>query len=268
MKLQFTNGYRPHFDQISRILQYLLGQDIARIPQKKIVDILGIPKNQVENLISMMIGFGLVQPRVNTISSIGEAIIRSDPYFETLETLWVIHYIVSSNPEWVVWHRMINRVFPTLDKYSAEASYPFFDDLTSLYSEKTIAEKLRKEIASVFFTYASSAMARLGILEQEATGTFVRGNPIEIPSLAFLFCTLYYRDQVAPGSTAMNVEDVWLAENSPGRVFNLPEYQVRHLLDELHSGGLVRLEKFANLDQVRLADSLTQDVVLEKIYGG
>ncbi len=62
MKLQFTNGYRPHFDQISRILQFLLAQeDRKKIPQKEIVDSLGIPTNQVENLISIMIGFGLVR---------------------------------------------------------------------------------------------------------------------------------------------------------------------------------------------------------------
>ena len=48
----------------------------------------------------------------------------------------------------------------------------------------------------------------------------------------------------------------------------MPEYQVRQLLDELHNNGLIRLEKFANLDQVRLSDTTTQQFTLTKIYKG
>ena len=113
MKLQLTNGYRPRFDQISRILQFLLSQEERKKnSRQEIVAALGIPENQVENLISMMTGFGLVLPRVTTLTPFGKAVIISDPYFERLETLWIIHYVVSSNPEWVVWYRIINIVLP------------------------------------------------------------------------------------------------------------------------------------------------------------
>ena len=113
MKLQFTNGYRPRFNQISRILQFLLTQgDRKKIPRQDIVEALGIPNKQVENLTSMMTGFGLVLPRVSRLTPLGSAIIQGDPYFEKLETLWIIHYVVSCNPEWVVWYRIVNNVVP------------------------------------------------------------------------------------------------------------------------------------------------------------
>ena len=82
MKLQFTNGYRPRFDHISRILQFLLTQGDKKISRQEIVSALGIPENQVENLTSMMTGFGLVRPRVTTLTPFGRAVIQSDPYFE------------------------------------------------------------------------------------------------------------------------------------------------------------------------------------------
>ena len=270
MKLQFTNSYRPRFDQISRILQYLLTQEgQKKIPQQEIVANLGIPKNQVENLISMMVGFGLVQPRVTKLTEFGKEIIQADPYFEKIESLWIIHYIVSSNPEWVVWYRIVNDVIPGLDQYTVEkTSNQYFSDLATQFSEKTIADKLPKEVAVVYFSYAHSELARLNILQQESPAHYVRSNPVEIPSLAFLFCILFYRDRHSPGSSAMNVEDICLGENSPGRVLNLPEYQVRQLLDDLHGNGLIRLEKFANLDQIRLSDTTTQQIVLTKIYKG
>jgi hypothetical protein len=50
--------------------------------RQEIVAALGIPENQVENLVSMMTGFGLVSPRVTLPTDFGKAIIQSDPYFE------------------------------------------------------------------------------------------------------------------------------------------------------------------------------------------
>ena len=270
MKLQFTNGYRPRFDQISRILLFLISQEgRKKIPRQEIVAALGIPDNQVENLTSMMTGFGLVQPRVTTLTSLGKIIIQKDPYFEKIETLWIIHYIVSSNPEWVVWHRIINKVIPPQDRFEVnQISSQYFSDLSIHFSERTISEKLPKEVGAVFAAYTRSELSHLEILGTEGTGNFIKSNPVEIPDLAFLFCLLYYRDKYSPGSSAMNTDDVCLAENSPGRVFNLSEYQVRTILGNLHNAGLVRLEQLANLDQVRLSDSITKENILQKIYEG
>ncbi len=270
MKLQFTNGYRPRFDHISRILQFLLTQgDKKKISRQEIVSALGIPEKQVENLTSMMTGFGLVRSRVTTLTPFGKVVIQSDPFFDKNETLWIIHFVVSSNPEWVVWHRVINKVLTSQDHFSVEQiSSQYFSDLAIHFSERTISEKLPKEIGAVLAAYSRSELSRLGILEEEGKGNFKKSNPIDIPNLAFLFCLLYYRDKYSPGSTAVNIENVCLAENSPGSVLNLPEYQVRSILGDLHNAGLVRLEQLANLDQVRLSDSLTQEFVLERIYEG
>ncbi len=270
MKLQFTNGYRPRFDQISRILQFVLTQgERKKIPRQDIVSALGIPNKQVENLTSMMTGFGLVLPRVSRLTPLGKAIIQGDPYFEKLETLWIIHYIVSSNPEWVVWHRIVNNVIPDLDHISVDyVSNNYFSDLAGEYSEKTITEKIPKEVGAVLASYTRSELANLNILQMESTGKFIRGNPVEIPELAFLFCLLNYRDQISPGASAMNIDDVYLVENSPGRVFNIPEYQVRNIFGDLHNSGYVRMEQFANLDQVRFSETMTQSSVLTLLYEG
>jgi len=270
MKLQFTNGYRPRFDQISRIMQFIQQQDEhKRILRQEIVAALGIPDKQIENLTSMMTGFGLVQPRTSLLTSLGKAIIQGDPYFETNETLWIVHYIVSSNSEWVIWHRIVNDIIPTLDHISVESvSSNYFSDLATRFSERSFTEKLPKEVGAVLAGYARSELARLNVVHEKGKGDFVRGNPIDIPGLAFLYCLLNFRDRFSPGASAMNVGDICLAEDSPGRVFNIPEYQVRSILGELHSSGHIRIEQFANLDQVRLPDTITQASVLSLIYGG
>ena len=270
MKLQFTNGYRPRFEQISRILQYLLLQEERKkVPRPEIVAALGIPDKQIENVNSMMTGFGLVLPKVSLLTPLGKMIIQGDPYFEKNETLWIIHYIVSSNPEWVVWHRIVNDIIPTLDHISVDfVSNNYFSDLATQFSERSFTEKLPKEVGAVLAGYARSELARLNIVQEVVKGNFVRGTPIGISELAFLYCLLYFRERFSPGASAMNVSEICLAVDSPGRVFNLPEYQVRSILGELHSSGQIRMEQFANLDQVRVPDTITQESVLALIYRG
>lgn len=270
MKLQFTNGFRPRFDQISRILQYLLAQgQVNKVSRPQIVSELGIPDRQAENLISMMTGFGLVNPRVTTLTTLGNAIVKSDPYFERIETLSIIHFIVSSNSDYVVWYRIINDILPAQDTLSVDkVSELYFSDLNIHFSERSVTEKLPKEVGAVLAAYSRSELAQLGFLTESGKGEFEKARPVEVPDLAFLFCLLYYRDRYSPGSTAISNTEVCQAEHSPGKVFNLPEYQVRATVERLHDASLVRLEKLANLDQVRLSDELTQEFVLEKIYGG
>ena len=164
---------------------------------------------------------------------------------------------------------MINDELNRIERFTIEGvSSAYFSDLQLKFSQKTILDKLPKEVGAVFASYTRYEFARLGILEQDGSGIYTRGNQAEVPALALLFCILYYRDRYSPGSSAMNVEDVCLAENSPGRVLNIPEYQMRGQLDDLHNRGLIRLERFANLDQIRIPDTTTQQTVLMQIYKG
>lgn len=268
MKLQFTNGYRPRFDQISRILLFLSSQgDKKKISRREIVAALGIPEKQVENLTSMMTGFGLVRPRVTTLTLFGKAIIQSDPYFDRLETLWIIHYLVSSNPEYLVWYRIINMVLPAQDFYSIDqVSSQYFSDINIHFSERTIKEKLPKEVGAVFAAYCRTELSRLNLLEDNGRGEFRKSNSVEIPDLAFLYCLIHYRDTHSPGSSALNIEEICTADYSLGRVLNLPEYQIRVILGNLHDTALIRLEQLANLDQVRFSDTLTRAFILNRIY--
>jgi predicted transcriptional regulator len=270
MKLQFTNGYRPRFDQISRILQYLLAKGhVKKVSRTQIVSELAIPNRQAENLISMMTGFGLVNPRATTLTPLGQAIVKSDPYFERIETLWTLHYIVSSNSDYIVWYRIINEILPVQDTLSVDKiSEQYFSDLKIYYSEKTITEKLPKEVGAVLAAYSRSELAKLGLLTESGYGDFEKAKPVEVPDLSFLYCLVHYRDHFSPGSTAISNTDAFRAEHSPGKVLNLPEYQVRAAVERLHYAGLIRIEKLANLDQIRLSDDLTREFVLEKLYGG
>lgn len=268
MKLQFTNGYRPRFDQISRLLNYLSEQyEQPKISRQEIIKSLGMPDKQIENLTSMMVGFGLVKPRSNTITDFGHLLVSYDPYFDKPESLWLIHYLVSSNPEWVVWHRIITSVMHKQEEYQIEQiSREQFTDLENKYSQKTYTNKLPKEVGAVFASYTRTKFAKLGLLQEIRTGAFARSEPIGVPPLVFLFCLVTFRDLVYLSSSATNVSDIANAVGSPGNVLFLQEEDTRALLAELHTNGLVRLEQVANLDQVRLPNTIDQISILKSIF--
>jgi hypothetical protein len=268
MKLQLTNGYNPHFDQITRIMQFvLMNNDRARIPRVEIINGLGMSERQIENLASVAVGLGLLNPRSYTLTALGRAIAKEDRFFERIETLWVIHFIVSSDPQWVVWHRIVNQVIPGHETITtADIADEYFHDLTNKFSKKTIKKKLPKEIGAVLWTYANSELSRLHLLRQDEFGVYQRGSPESIPPLALLVCILEYRERYTNAATALMIKEICGGENSPGMVLNLPEATIRSSLNQLHDTGLIRLEQFGDLDQVRFSDSLTKEMVLQRIY--
>lgn len=269
MKLQLTNGYHVRFDQISRILQYLLTTGSRKkIPRREIVATLGLSDRQVESLISVSVGFGLVKPRTSILTPLGKIIAEKDVYFERIETLWIVHYIMSSNPEWVVWHRIVNQIIPVNDRIViSDVALPYFSDLKSSFSERTLKEKLPGEIGAVLQSYVQSSLARLNLLRKEQTGVYHRDTPVDIPPLAFLYQLLHFRVMHAISASALPIEEIEKGKDSPGAVLNLPEYMFRDLLNRLHDSGLVRWEQFGDLDQVRFSEELTLTEVFYRSYG-
>ncbi len=269
MKLQLTNGYHVHFEQISRILQYLLTTGSRKkIPRKEIVATLGLSDRQVENLISASVGFGLMKPRTSILTVLGRIITEKDVYFERIETLWIVHYIISSNPEWVVWHRVINQILPMNDRIViSDVAIPYFSDLKSSFTARTLKEKLPGEIGAVLQSYVQSSLSRLNLLRKEQPGVYHKEIPVDIPPLAFLYQLLHFREVHAISASALPIEEIAKGMDSPGMVLNLPEYVFRELLNRLHDTGLARWEQFGDLNQVRFSEGLTLTVVLDRIYG-
>lgn len=270
MKLQLTNEYTPRFDQISRVMQNLNFAGNSKVlSYQDLAQDLGVPDRQLESYFSLMKGFGLLEGRGNQLTQLGKIISQFDPYFEKTDTLWILHYQISSKPDLIVWNRIIHQVLPTQSQFSvSQVAQEYFSDLSLHFSNRTISKKLPGEIRAVFYAYTRSALARLGILEEKEKHLFVKSTPANIPELVFLYCLLNFREKFFPGSSAVNVEEISQKENSPGKVLFLSDQQCRSYLEALHDRGLIRLEQFANLDQVRFSDSLTSDFVLQRIYGG
>jgi len=268
MKLQLTNGYILRFDQVSRIMQFSYKNvDRKIIARQSFLESLGISERQFENLSSICVALGLIKKSTFVLTELGKEIAEQDIYFDNIDTLWIIHYIISSESKWIVWNRIINRIFSENRIIGSETALPYFNDLSLLFSEKTIKSKLPKEILSALNAYSEQKFSKLGIIKKSAIGEYVRSEPLQIEPLSFLYCLLHFRDMNFPNATGLVIQEIQRADNSPGKVLFLSEFKTNDLLSKLHDIKLIRLETFGDLDQIRFAEGLTKYKVLHKIYG-
>ncbi len=267
IKLQFTNGYYLHFDQVSRILQYALDQIHRKsIARPEFVDVLGMTLKQFENLSSICVGLGLTKPRTFILTPFGKVVAEQDIFFDEITTLWLLHYVISSEPKWVVWNRLVNKVFLENELISTEVAKPYFEDLRGKFSEQAVNKKIPKEILSVLDAYSEQKLSILHLIEKISMGKYVRKKIERIETLPFLYCLIHFRDSVYHNSTALVIQDIISAENSPGKVLFLEDYEVNNLLSNLHDLSLIRIETVGDLEQIRFNGDVSKEFVLNKIY--
>lgn len=251
-KLQLTNGFFLDFAQIARMVAYAAEhEEQARILAKDYAQGIGLAIRRIEHLGSLAVALGLLRSRVLTASRLGRLLSQRDPYLDDLGTLWLLHYVISSDGHHIVWNRVVNQVIPANSRLSTAIARPYFDDLMQLYSERTMDKHLRKELSAVWNAYTEQAFAHLDYLRAESEQIYVRGGGVPIPPLIFLAAVLLYRERYATNAATIDIPVLANATNSPGCVFGISQRQIRDLLDAARGRGGIYVESRADLDQVR-----------------
>ena len=255
-KLQLTNGFFIDFNQISRVLAYAVEhQGEGRIPPAAYTVSMGISIRRVKNLCSMATAFELIRSVVLTPTKLGLLIHQYDPFLDDLSTLWLLHYMVSSNKRYVVWNRLVNQVIPENNRFSTAIARPYFDDLSQFYSERSMDKHVGKEISTVWNAYTEQAFHHLGYIRAESDQIYIRDDHEPVPPHIFCAAVLVYRERFLPGAATLDVAMLADRANSPGRIFDLTEHQVRDLLEEVKELGYIYVETRADLDQIRFRDN-------------
>lgn len=267
MKLELTNGYRLHFEEISRILSYLKEQKGRKIiPRQEIIENIGMSIRQYESLSSIMVALGLIKPAIFLLTELGKAISTHDLFFENENSLWLMHYTASCNPKWVIWYRLINQVFPNHKNIDTQVCMPYFQDLENHYSPRSLERKVPKEIQAVLYIFAETHFLKLNYLSKVKTGIYKIEMPNEVSTLSFLYMIMHYLQITNDPSTAIGVNTIAEGENSPGKVLNLDKSMVSILSEKLDATRLVNLEAFGDLYQIRLSQGLNKEKILQSIY--
>lgn len=162
MRLQLTDGYYLYFNQFSRMLQYALENVIkSRILSAEYEDVLGQSPHNMESLRKMMVELGLLISNRLTLTEFGEIVANKDLFFENSNTLWICHYIVSSNPENYVWYRFTNQILPKVNNYTFNDFYKYYEDVTEYNKGKSAFKNTHKEVKSVLNAYTEQQFKNL-----------------------------------------------------------------------------------------------------------
>jgi len=267
-KLQLTNGYYLHFDQMTRLLRTIHKHPEARrFTQVELAAGTGLTGRQVENLGSAMTRMGLLRPVTYRLTGLGALVVEHDPFLDDLGSLWLCHYHLASDTAALVWNHVTNCILPAGRSVTAPEARDTFQPFLAGFTARSANKKLLEELRAFFNAYTGQSFRHLRYLRETGDGAYsLTDSPTPLPPGAFLAILLLYRDRFQPGASGLEVPAICTADHSPGRLLHLGETQVRALLDKLHEAGQLTIEAKANLDQVRFRPGQSWLTAMQSYY--
>jgi len=251
-KFQVSNSYLLKFDQLSRVLNFLLGhKEAKKINRKELQEDTGMAERHVENLISMGAAMGLIKPGSQVLTPAGLLIAEHDIFFEKTGTLEWCHYEGAGTYRNLIWFEIFNSLLVDTPPMTQEGwNERMRSDLAGKYTEQAIKTRLHKEIRFIVDAYLERNFSRLELLQQSSDGRLYRRryttfSPLVLSAMIYDFCA-------AKGAHLFQVGEMAATPGSPAVVFGLDVTSFRQQIEGLHERGWLRYETTHNLDQIRL----------------
>lgn len=217
-----------------------------------------------------------------------------DPYLESIETLWLIHWNIATNPNFRIfaWDFFINKwQQPELSaSNSIHALKREAMNLNHQISDINLSQQYEIFIHSYFPTRSKKGEVRednldcplteLEFLKQvgithssgnsarsETVYSFSREPKNEISPALFSYCLNDYWESWHKNESTLNFDSIVNGHNSPGQVFKLPEVDVRARCEAIHSDTDGFFEfKESSLQSVISRDNTTKEYKLSSVY--
>ena len=258
-QLEVTSGFHLHADKFTRVLSYLAHE---RQPKgstyAQLMSATGMSRTQIQALVQYGVNMELVVPRSLRVTPLGQSVLHHDPFFDRSGTLWMLHYLIASDPLLVVWNYMCNGILPAVPDINKRKAAEQFLPFVGRWSESSIRENVRKELNAFFADYTVQMFASLSYLHGIQENVYATSRDVvPVPPLILLTAALIYRDRHMPGSSGIEIPSLVYADHSPGRIMRQSELCIRRALNELHEAGQLTIESKANLDQIRFRTGMT-----------
>jgi hypothetical protein len=223
---------------------------------------LGVGKNMVSSIRFWVEVMGIAIPdrqkRIFDLTTFAKKVLSEDgfdPYLEKIQTLWLLHWHVSSrknNPVFA-WYFLLNKwPYPELSK--SEAASAFKRESVRLgYSHSLVT--LEQHLSIFLHTYLPShknkfkedsldgPLVELALLKESGHRRVGLNGPVEdvylfrreakpeITRAVFEYCLDDYWRQWHSGEQTLNFRDIAVAPCSIGQIFKLPEDDLRTRLE-------------------------------------
>lgn len=249
--------------------------------------VLGVGKNMVESIRHWGLASRVLEEagrRELCVSPLGKALFQQwDPYLEDPASLWLIHWLVATNPTRAgVWHFTFTKL-PRPDFTKAEL-LRHLADYVERWSLRGSASTLKRDVDVLIRMYSISTMgsksledsfdcplAELSLLSKldDVDGyRFNIGPKRTLPVGVVGFALSEHHRNVAAGRKSISVHECLYGAGSPGQVFKLDEDSLVQYLEDLESltNGALLVDDTAGLQQVYVREDLAADDLLSASF--
>ena len=253
---------------------------------------LGVGKNMVSSIKYWLQAVMLIKAKEEggyEPTKLGEKIFGNngcDPYLEDEGTIWLIHWLLSSNPDLATgWFWFFNN-FHKQEFSSEEVASSLVDFSTQNITTKVSKTTLRNDAKTVLRMYGrsnnnskgiveealDSPLSSLGLVSQSLVGkTFKsqQGDRKNLPVNIFGYAVLEYMQTLKLNQVP--VEELMYSKGSiasPGAIFRLSENSLITKLEELSQvfQENFELRETAGIHQFYILEDITLEVMLDKHY--
>ena len=254
------------------------------------MDVMGIGSNMVKSLRYWLQAAGLTSEpnsgrRNQTLTRLGRIIYNNDPFFEEIGSLWLVHYMISSNENdataWYVFFNEFDQTeFTEEDFYSCIRKYVKMIDSEKMPTERAVNEDFRCIMGTYVNRSKSNAdrfdpednmecpLSELGLIDTVSGSSknkvYRKVNPKteSIPVLIALAIILKNSEE----KKEIKFSSILSDKKGLGKTFCLDTITMMNILYELDSLGYVKVIRTAGLDVVRILTDMDFYDCVEKYY--
>ncbi len=257
----------------------MVDRDASVFQGKNGPDMFGIGNNMVKSLRYWLKAFGLVDEfpgKGAFLTSIGNAILRNDPYFEDIFTLWILHSNIARNLEEATsWFMFFNRVMvEDLSKDQIEAM--LIREIQKYANGATFSEKSVKNDLDVILNMygkesdnsdpedkSNSPFAQLNLVKC-VDGRYSKKQPSRKNINEWV--VLYELSNLLEDKEFLSIDEVIEGEKGLVKIYQLSTVAANELLDKLEAFDYIRINRTAGLDVIYKNDELKPDSIVENYY--
>jgi hypothetical protein len=260
--------------------------------------LLGVGKNMVESIRHWCTVTQLVEEDGESkktgasalrVSAIGKMLLDEDdgwdPFLEDDASLWLVHWLLVSNPTIVTTWQIAFSLFQRPDFTKRELA-----DYVAAFADKNGVSvnqsSLARDVECFIRTYTAARtkakqlvleesfdcpLQELSLIQSSPDGEVYRfsvGMKPTLPSAVFGYALLQYFDTVRAGRNTMSVQECLYGPGSPGQAFKLDENTLVELMEELEriTRGKVALDETTGLKQIYRREDMDALKLLKGYY--
>ena len=215
---------------------------------EKAMQELGVGKNMVESIRYWLKATNLVECHTKgfALTDTAKKILERDPYFELDGTLFLIHYLLVTNKEEATtWYWFFNHF--SADEFEKESLENAFSAYIQIHTDRKIKNTtLDKDLSCLLRMYQSIQWAGKKNPETETPSPFTKYGWVDKKGEKFIrnrlsindfnihifahILYIFWKNHLSQ-SESIQLEDVSLKENSPGRIFHFSLEEMNDLIE-------------------------------------